>query len=31
MVEYTNRDPEFLKTLMTGDKLETEMQLPQWK
>jgi hypothetical protein len=38
MLECTNRDPEFLKTVTTDDELwvygydpETKVQLSQWK
>jgi hypothetical protein len=31
MLECANRDPEFLKTVITGDELETKVQSSQWK
>jgi hypothetical protein len=31
MLECANRDPEFLKTVITGDEPETKVQSSQWK
>jgi hypothetical protein len=31
MLECANRDPEFLKTVITGDKPETKVHSSQWK
>jgi hypothetical protein len=31
MLECANGDPEFLKTVITGDEPETKVQLSQWK
>jgi hypothetical protein len=31
MLECTNRDPEFLKSVITGDEPETKVQSSQWK
>jgi hypothetical protein len=31
MLECANRDPEILKTVVTGDKPETKVQSSQWK
>jgi hypothetical protein len=31
MLECINRDPEFLKTVVTGDEPETKVQSSQWK
>jgi hypothetical protein len=31
MLECANRDPEFLKTVITGDEPETKVQSSHWK
>jgi hypothetical protein len=31
MLECVNRDPEFLKTVITGEEPETKVQSSQWK
>jgi hypothetical protein len=31
ILEGANRDPEFLKTVITGDELESKVQSSQWK
>jgi hypothetical protein len=31
MLECTNRDPEFVKTVITVDEPETKVQSSQWK
>jgi hypothetical protein len=31
MLEGADRDPEFLKTVITGDESETKVQSSQWK
>jgi hypothetical protein len=31
MLECANSNPEFLKTVITGDKPETKVQSSQWK